>query len=228
MINKLISCFIVFIVALGTSVQSMAANDPQASLQRGARVYMNYCAGCHSLKYLRYNRLASDLGLVSEDGQVDLVLLKNNLIFTQARPQDPIEVSLPAVDARQWFGVVPPDLSLIARQRSPEWIVGYLTGFYADPSRPFGVNNHLLPDVAMPNVLAPYSGESNEKKLNELVNDLVNFLVYVSEPIKKQRETTGFILLIFLFILLVFVYLLKRLYWQRLDFHNPDSQENKK
>lgn len=206
------------IASLFMSAQAFSAEDPQASLQRGARIYMNYCAGCHSLTYLRYDRMAKDIGLVSEDGQVDLILLKNNLIFTHARPQAPIEVSMPPDDARQWFGIVPPDLSLITRQRSPDWIAAYLKGFYPDPSRPFGTNNHMLPGAAMPDILGPLHhssvGESGSEHFDELVSDLVNFLVYVGEPIKNQRKGVGLVVLIFLFILLGFVYCLKCFYNQ--------------
>jgi ubiquinol-cytochrome c reductase cytochrome c1 subunit len=137
------------------------AQDPQvtASLQRGAKVFMNYCSGCHSLKYLRYNRMAEDLGLTTFDGQIDQDLLKSNLIFTQATIYDPIQIAMPAEDAKQWFGVVPPDLSLSARERGGQWLYNYLNSFYNDSSRPFGVNNLLIPNVAMPDMLEPLIGK---------------------------------------------------------------------
>lgn len=208
-----VGCIVVF-----CSVEGFCTDLRHASLQRGARIFMNYCAGCHSLKYLRYNQMAEDIGLVSEDGQADLVLLKNNLIFTQARPQEPIEVSMPLEDARQWFGVVPPDLSLIARQRSPAWISAYLQGFYPDSSRPFGTNNHLFPDVAMPDILGPLLDGSvdalNPVQRKELIEDLVNFLSYVSEPVRQERERIGVGVIVFLLIILGFVYCLTRSYLQ--------------
>lgn len=130
----------------------------KAALQRGAKLFMNYCAGCHSLKYLRYNQMAKGLGLMTFDGQVDKPLLKNNLIFTQAPIGEPIKVSMSPKDAREWFGKVPPDLSLVSRVRGSNWLYTYLHGFYQDPKRPFGSNNWLFPDVGMPNVLAPLQG----------------------------------------------------------------------
>ena len=133
-------------------------ND-KPSLQRGAKLYMNYCSGCHSIKYMRYNRMAKDLDITTHDGQVHRDLLVNNLIFTQAKVVDPIHIAMPPKDAESWFGILPPDLSLIARVRGADWLYTYLTSFYRDAKRPFGVNNKLFPDVAMPNVLANLQGE---------------------------------------------------------------------
>ncbi|HAU0997136.1 TPA: cytochrome c1, partial [Legionella pneumophila] len=182
-------------------------NDKE-SLQRGAKMFMNYCSGCHSLKYMRYNRMAQDLGLTTFDGQIAEDLLKNNLIFTQANIYDPIQIAMSPEDAKQWFGMVPPDLSLSARDRGPVWIYNYLKSFYSDPSRPFGANNLLMPDVAMPNVLEPLigkvilvkdknshansllvvkRGEMFEGQFDSALRDLVNFLVYVGEPAKLIR-----------------------------------------
>ncbi|MGQ3892127.1 cytochrome c1 [Legionella sp. CNM-4043-24] len=212
----------------------------RAALQRGARMYMNYCSGCHSLQYMRYNRMARDLGLTTFDGEIDTDLLQSNLIFTKARVHDPIEISMPPEDARQWFGVVPPDLSLIARKRSPSWLYTYLQSFYNDPSRPFGVNNALFPDVAMPNVLAALDGEravvrnGSEKnaaishlvrvtdgqmtaqQFDRSVLDLVSFLAYVAEPVKLERQRMGIFVLAFLAVFLLIVYRLKKLYWKDL------------
>ena len=122
-------------------------------LQRGAKLYMNYCSGCHSLKYLRYSTMAKGLGLTTFDGQIDKPLLQDNLIFTTLPVHSPIEIAMSEEDAVQWFGIKPPDLSLIARARGTAWIYTYLKSFYADNTRPFGSNNMLVPDVAMPNVL---------------------------------------------------------------------------
>ncbi len=123
------------------------ATNHKASLQRGAKLFMNYCSGCHSLKYMHYNQMAQGLGLVTFDGRVDDDLLKNNLIFTQALVNAPIEIALSPEDAKQWFGVVPPDLSLVVRERGARWLHLYLSSFYNDKSRPFGVNNRLVHDV---------------------------------------------------------------------------------
>lgn len=207
------------------------------ALQRGAQLYMNYCSGCHSLRYMRYSRMAKDLGLTTFDGQIDNELLHNNLVFTQVKIQDPIEISIPEVDARQWFGRVPPDLSLTARERSPSWIYTYLKSFYADPKRPFHANNLLVPDVAMPNILAPLggivaiqnrqtetpslvlieNGEMTAQQFDHAVRDLVTFLTYVAEPVKSTRISIGLKVLPFLSLLLIVVYLLKRTYWKKVD-----------
>ncbi len=144
----------------GLPLKHIAINlHDQAALQRGARLFMNYCSGCHSLQYLRYNRLAKDIGIVDDDGQVDADLLKENLIFTTAKISDHILTALPTADAEQWFGVAPPDLTLVARVRGADWLYTYLTSFYQDKQRPFASNNWIFPDVAMPNVLAPLQGE---------------------------------------------------------------------
>ncbi len=193
----------------------------QAKIQRGAKLFMNYCSGCHSLRYMRYNRMAKDLGLTTFDGALDKDLLVNNLIFTSAAVYDPIYISMPATDARQWFGITPPDLSLSARERGPEWIYTYLKSFYADDTRPFGANNLLVPEVAMPNVLAPLAGkviavreadpkkstishlvlvengEMNQRQFDSVLQDLVTFLVYVGEPVKLVRYHIGIMVLIF-------------------------------
>jgi len=213
----------------------------QSKLQRGAALFMNYCSGCHSLRYMRYNRMAEDLGLTTFDGSVDSDLLINNLIFTKAKIHDPIQISMPEVDARQWFGKLPPDLSLSARERGAEWLYTYLRSFYIDKSRPFGTNNLLIPDVAMPNILAPLEGdvvaipiggdlkrlsnsnlvtiaigEMNEQQFDSAVQDLVTFLVYVAEPGKPAHHRLGLIVLIFLGLLIIFAYRLKKVYWRNI------------
>ncbi len=207
------------------------------ALQRGARTFMNYCSGCHSLKYLRYNRMAEGLGLIGYDGRTDEDLLTNNLIFTTAKVNDPIRIALPPEDAKQWFGVVPPDLSLVAKEKGQSWLYQYLQSFYNDNSRPFGTNNLLVPGVAMPDILAPLAGEKvlirnnengslhlmlashgelNGAQLDLLIQDLVGFLVYVSEPELAVRYQIGiFVVGFFLIFLLVAIYL-KKLYWQKI------------
>lgn len=206
------------------------------SLQRGAKLYMNYCSGCHSLKYLRYNRMAEGLGLVGFDGRVDEPLLKSNLIFTHASINDPIQIALAPEDAKQWFGVVPPDLSLIAREKGTAWLYTYLKSFYSDNSRPFGTNNLLVPDVAMPNILEPLIGEmtlvgtkndstylllAKEGELSAaqkdiLLQDLVTFLAYVGEPVQMLRYHMGLIVMAFLFLFLCSAVGLKKIYWRKI------------
>jgi ubiquinol-cytochrome c reductase cytochrome c1 subunit len=216
--------------------------EDSASLQRGAKLFMNYCSGCHSLRYVRYNRMAKDLGLTTFSGETDSDLLKNNLIFTSAKIQDPIINSMPPADARQWFGRVPPDLSLSARERGSAWIYTYLKSFYVDKKRPFGSNNLLVPDVGMPNVLAPLigrvilkpdkptskdkpsthlllvkPGEMNQGEFDNALCDLVTFLVYVSEPAQMIRYQIGWAVLLFLCVFLIVAYQLKRSYWRNIN-----------
>ena len=123
----------------------------RASLQRGAANFVNYCLGCHSAKYVRYNRVAADLGITEQQ-------LIDNLMFTGERPHDTMRIAINAGDAKRWFGVVPPDLSLIARSRGADYIYTFLRSFYADPARPTGVNNLVLPGTAMPHVLWELQG----------------------------------------------------------------------
>ncbi|KTD14665.1 ubiquinol-cytochrome c oxydoreductase, cytochrome c1 [Legionella gratiana] len=188
----------------------------QASLQRGAKLFMNYCSGCHSLNYLRYNRMAEGLGLIRFPGQIDEGLLKNNLIFTQATINDPIQIAMPPEDAKQWFGRVPPDLSLIVREKGTEWLYNYLNGFYKDDSRPFGTNNHLVPDVAMPNILDTLRDEMVTRQFDVSLLDLVTFLTYVSEPTQIERYSMGFFVIGFLIILFFVSLSLKVVYWRKI------------
>ncbi|MCX7116120.1 MAG: cytochrome c1 [Gammaproteobacteria bacterium] len=223
-------------IAYSTSIShlpfSINTQNTQA-LQRGARFYMNYCSGCHSLQYMRYNQLAKGLGLLRFDGAVDEPLLLNNLVFTQSTLQAPIRVSMPAKDARQWFGVMPPDLSLVARSRGPRWIYAYLQGFYDDPKRPFHSNNLIFPDVGMPDVLAPLKGRMLLQKgevaglvrvepgsmtaaeFEQSLQDLITFLVYVGEPTRDLRRMIGVGVIAFLSVLFVLLFLLNRMYWRR-------------
>lgn len=206
----------------------------QPSLQRGARLYMNYCSGCHSLRYLRYNQMAEGMGLSDSNGRVDEELLKNNLIFTQASINDPIRIAMPPEDAKQWFGTVPPDLSLITREKGPIWLYTYLNSFYRDKSKPFGTNNLLMPGVLMPNVLEPlfgelilknkdghtaylsliHQGELSPSQIENFLQDLINFLVYVGEPEQIIRYRLGWYVLLFLSLFLLVALGLKKVYWQ--------------
>jgi ubiquinol-cytochrome c reductase cytochrome c1 subunit len=134
----------------------VSPNDP-ASLQRGAQVYVNYCIGCHSAGYMRYNRL-QDLGLTEQH-------IRDNLIFTGAKVGELMKTAMDPRDSKEWFGAPPPDLSVIARSRSShagsgaDWLYSYLRGFYRDPSRPTGWNNTVFPNVGMPHVLWQLQGE---------------------------------------------------------------------
>ncbi len=215
-----------------------AGNDIRnhASLQRGARNFMNYCSGCHSAKYVRYNRIAKDLGIPEAE-------LKANLMFTSEKTFETIKIAMPPEDARKWFGTVPPDLSLIARARGSDYLSAFLHGFYADPSKPTGVNNVVLPGTAMPHVLADLQGvqravfktEPGEggvpattlekfelvdkgalepEKYEEFVRDTVNFLQYIGEPMEAQRRDLGIWVTLFLLVFTAFAYLLYKEYWR--------------
>src|SRR5210317_693046 len=129
----------------GAGMEQSGANiDDTASLQRGAKLYVNYCLGCHSLAYMRYNRLAEDLGLTEEQ-------VMQNLVTTDAKFGETMSISMDPDHAKAWFGKSPPDLSLIGRSRGADWIYSYLRGFYKDPNG--GWNNTVLPNASMPNVL---------------------------------------------------------------------------
>ena len=214
-----------------------AGNDVgnKASLQRGARNFMNYCSGCHSAQYVRYNRVAADLDIAEPE-------LKSNLMFTSERSFDTIRSAIPAEDARKWFGNAPPDLSLIARSRSPDYLYSFLKSFYLDPARPHGVNNTVLPGTAMPHVLADLQGTQRAlfvaadgehaglpvfekfepvatgslgaETYDEFVRDTVNFLDYIAEPIQVERRGLGVWVMLFLLVFTAFAYLLKREYWR--------------
>jgi ubiquinol-cytochrome c reductase cytochrome c1 subunit len=237
-----VSIFLVAITPISLATEVVMQSIPiditnKERLQRGAKLFMNYCSGCHSLKYMRYNRMAEDLGLTDFAGRINKNLL-NNLIFTRATVYDPIQIAMPPEDARQWFGIVPPDLSLSARERGAHWLYLYLKNFYNDDSRPFGVNNLLIPNVAMPNALESLMGQqilviNNESHSDSLLlikkgemlpvdfdnalHDLVTFLVYVGEPAKLIRYRLGIFAILFLSILLIAAYCLKKTYWRRLN-----------
>jgi ubiquinol-cytochrome c reductase cytochrome c1 subunit len=208
-----------------------------ASLQRGAKIYMNTCATCHSLKYVRYKEMAKQIEMVDSSGDLLIDVVKDGLMHSGGKITDNILSAITKDDGEQWFGKSPPDLSLVARCRGVDWIYTYLRTFYKDDSKLWGVNNITYPDVAMPHVLLNYQGlkgisnsnthESNhinlklirqgslnEKEYDLMVLDLVNFLSYVGEPHQVERKRIGIFVLIFLSILLVLVYLLKREYWK--------------
>ncbi len=192
------------------------------ALQRGAKLFMNYCSGCHSVKYLRYETMARDLGMVDSVGHVLSEAVKSNLMFVGNELQHPMQSAMPSESAALWFGVVPPDLSLVARVRGADWLYTYLQSFYPDPKRPWGVNNRVFPDVAMPDVLSGLkarllSQENGVALYQRSLLDRVPFLVYASEPMQVQRRALGIWVLLFLGIFCVFAVLLKREYWK--DIH---------
>ncbi len=221
-----------------SQVETMSVHidvQDKASLQRGARFYMNYCSGCHALKYMRYDDMAKGLGLTTFSGEIDSDVLIENLLFTQARVYDPIQISMPIEGAKQWFGIVPPDLSLIARSRGPNWVYTFLKSYYEDAIRPFHSNNLLFPDVGMPDVLYPLRGEVHRlsdtssayrlvtvkpgsmtaEEFDQALQDLINFLVYVGEPGREERRWLGVGVLLFLGVAFLLLNSLRKLYWTK-------------
>ena len=237
--------------------------EDTASLQRGAGIYVNYCLGCHALSFMRYDRMGRDLGLTSEQ-------VSENLLYAADKVTAPMKTAMRPEAARQWFGVAPPDLSVISRARGPDWLYSYLTTFYADPnpSRPFGVNNVVFGDVGMPHALAPLQGrqeyiegespadaeevhalglavdgddilvrksaampdgsrvavvdrltvtapgEMDPGEYRKAMRDLVNFLVYVGEPSRLERQALGFWVILFLVVLTLILRALYKEYWR--------------
>jgi ubiquinol-cytochrome c reductase cytochrome c1 subunit len=213
---------------------AFTASANPATLQRGARDFMAYCSGCHSLKYLRYNRMAEDLGISAD-------LLKANLIFDGSKPGELIQTAMPAQQSETWFGRTPPDLTLETKARGADWVYSYLLGFYLDSSRPLGVNNLYLPGASMPAVLGEACGyqakvEAKGGKEGEgealplktvvpgsmdaaqckaFVSDLTSFMAYAAEPVAREREHTGWhVVFYLLFLLIPLSYALKKEFWR--------------
>ena len=205
------------------------------SLQKGAKLFVNYCLSCHAAAYQRYNRMASDLGLTEQQ-------VIDNLMFASEKIGEPMTVAMSRQDGKNWFGAPPPDLTLVSRSRGPDWLYTYLRTFYLDESRPFGVNNLVFPSVGMPHVLWELQGwqkpvyktvehEGKERQVidhlelvepgtmtpaeyDKAITDLVNFMTYMGEPVKLERQALGIKVLLFLLVLLVITYLLKKEYWK--------------
>jgi ubiquinol-cytochrome c reductase cytochrome c1 subunit len=206
----------------------------KASVGRGAAYFANYCQGCHGLKQIRYSRIGQDLNVGEET-------MRKEFLLGGAKIHDYVRTAMLPKDAETTFGVVPPDLSLIVRARGADWIFSYLKGFYDDPKRPFGVNNAVVPNVAMPNVLWEFQGPQkpvvetvdgnpvvvdvestghgklSEEEFDEMLTDIVNYLTYVSEPSKLERLPLGKYVIAFLLLLTVIFYKLKKEYWKDLE-----------
>ncbi len=200
-------------------------ND-HASIQRGAKTFVNYCLNCHSANYMRYNRLLQ-VGL--SEGQI-----KENLMLAGEKIGDTMKVAMAPEDAKKWLGAVPPDLSVEVRARGEDWIYSYMRGFYRDASRPTGWNNAVFDKVGMPHILYELQGEQilnhethelelvkpgklSVEEYDQLAADLTNYMAFMSEPDKTKRLTMGWFVLGFLALLLVFAYRLKKAYWK--DIH---------
>jgi len=229
-------------LAAGTGVKLDHApidENDQASQQRGARHFVNYCLNCHSASYMRFNRLR-DIGLTDQQ-------ILDNLVFTGVKVGDLMKVAMDPKDAKNWFGVTPPELSLIARSRASEagsgadWLYTYLRSFYRDAERPTGWNNTVFPNVGMPHVMWELQGEQvmAERKVqgpgfektehvlkldkpgklspveyDQMVADLVNYLVFMAEPARSSRTTIGMFVLLALGLLFILAYALKKEYWK--------------
>ena len=178
-----------------------------ASLQNGAKLFMNYCSGCHAISFMRYNRIGEDLGLSDE-------LVAENLMFAGNKLGETITTAMPEDAAAKWFGGTPPDLSLVARSKGTDWIYTYLRSFYEDESRIFGVNNSVLVNASMPDVLWSLKQGQTEADFDQNIRDITNFLDYVGEPAKLIRLKLGKWVLLFLGILFILAYLLKKEYWK--------------
>ncbi len=231
-------------LALGAGVDVKLDRAPidetdQASLQRGARHFVNYCLNCHSANYMRFNRL-QDIGLTNQQ-------ILDNLVFTGAKVGDLMRVAMDPAEAREWFGAPPPDLTVTARSRASaagsgaDWLYSYLRGFYRDAERPTGWNNTVYPNVGMPHVLWELQGEQvlAERKVqgpgyektamalkldkpgtlspveyDRMVADLVNYMVFMGEPGRNDRKTIGMYVLLVLGLFFVLAYALKKEYWK--------------
>ena len=232
--SGLLISFSAFAAGGGATLQAGNVLSDRASLQRGAQLYMNYCAGCHSLKYMRYSRMAEDLGLTEDE-------VMKNLNFTGAKFGEQVQVSMPAAGGEKWFGKMPPDLSVISRVRGSDWIYTYLKSFYLDESRPLGWNNKLFPNASMPNPLwelqglqhaefgpvdpatgerhveglkVAQAGRQSAQEFDQTARDITNFLEYVGEPAALKRQSVGVWVILFLAALTFLAYLLKQEYWK--------------
>lgn len=203
-----------------------------ASLQRGAKLFVNYCLSCHSAAYQRYNRMGRDIGLSEKQ-------VKENLMLASDKIGETMTIAMPVTDAKKWFGNPPPDLSVIARARGVDYIYTYFKTFYIDENRPFGVNNVVFPDVGMPHALWELEGlkkaikktdehgtteivgyemvkpgKMSEQEYDQVARDLTTFLAYTAEPIQLKRQQIGVYVLIFLFFFFIVAYMLKKEYWK--------------
>ena len=208
--------------------------EDDASLQRGARIFMNYCSGCHGLQYVRYQQLGLDLGIFKEDGTLHKKLIQRYLMFNETNPSNPIIPSLKQNDAIKWFGKAPPDLTLETRIRGANWVYHYLNSFCLDKKQAFGVNNLIYPNTKMPNVLESLSGQAICRKASDgkitllrikdgqltqagfedTLLDLVSFLHYTANPHARESRLTGYFYLLILGIVCILLFLLKENYWK--------------
>jgi ubiquinol-cytochrome c reductase cytochrome c1 subunit len=203
-----------------------------SSLQRGARNFMNYCSGCHSAQYVRFNTIGKYLEL-SEEQLVD------NLMFNAEKTFETIQASMPSDDAARWYGTAPPDMSLMARAKGADYIYNFLKGFHLDADSPTGVDNIVLVGTSMPHVLWELQGYQNavfttdengtrhfehfesastgsmtDEEFTTFARDTVNFLEYISEPIRSTRRVLGVWVMMFLIVFLIIASMLKKQIWK--------------
>ena len=208
-------------VSIGVTAPIDASDH--ASLQRGAKTFINNCLNCHSANYMRYNRL-QDIGLTAKQ-------IKDNLLFAGGKVGDTMQVAMNPKDAKKWFGVIPPDLSVEVRARGADWVYAYMRGFYRDETTPTGWNNIVYDKVAMPHVLYELQGEQilnhethklelvklgklSPSEYNAYIGDLTNYMAFMAEPGKQQRQKFGWYVLLFLGVMLVLAKKLKNAYWK--------------
>jgi ubiquinol-cytochrome c reductase cytochrome c1 subunit len=237
--RTLIFTLFISLIAITSSPMAIAASGgvhldkveiditDQASLQRGAKTFVNYCLSCHEASYMRYNRMAKDIGLT--DKQV-----AENLMFSSDKVGDTMTVAMRAEDAKKWFGVVPPDLSVIARAKGTDWLYTYLRTFYLDNAKAMGTNNTTFKDVGMPHVfwqeqgylttddeshklVSATTGSVSSHEYNLMIKDLTNFLAYIGEPSKLQRLALAKWVLLYLVLFFLVAYPMKKAFWR--DIH---------
>lgn len=229
--NSIISLFFLGVVNVSIASEAMHLDKApvdltnNASLQRGAKAFVNYCLNCHSANYMRYNRLI-DIGLTEQQ-------IKDNLLLAGEKVGDTMSIAMKPADAAKWLGKAPPDLSVETRARGADWVYSYMRGFYKDDSRPTGWNNTVFDKVGMPNILYELQGvqemnhethklelttpgKLSKSEYNALVGDLTNYMVFMAEPAKVKRNRLGWFVLAFLGLLLVFTYKLKKAYWREI------------
>jgi len=211
------------------------------SLRRGAQAFGDYCYSCHAASFMRFNRIAKDLEMEEQDVR-DMLIHTRGKKGEPSKIGDVMKVSMTDDYARNAFGTAVPDLSLTARARGADWVYTYLRSFYVDPYRPTGMNNTVFPDVGMPHVLwrlqglqepvykkvvhgdveveelesfkQIQAGSLSSDEYDQFVADLVNFMVYIAEPVQMERRSLGWKVLLFLVILFGFAYALKKEYWK--------------
>lgn len=183
-----------------------------AALQNGAKVFVNYCLNCHSAGFMRYTRL-TDIGLTQDQ-------IKDNLLVTNSKIGDTMKAAIDPQQAKAWFGVNPPDLTVIARSRAgaggtgTDYLYSYMRGFYKDETKPTGWNNHVFPNVAMPHVLWEMQASMTPGEYDQTMGDLVNYLQWMAEPAQTTRKTIGMWVLLFLAGLTFLTWQLNKAYWK--------------